>query len=321
MADGKATGIETIVCTSVREPDGTFNPQYDASCSALSLQADSIIVAIGQTSDQLLNDAVPAKPRKVNSGGDMATGPSTVIQAIASARDAVAAIESYLSKNKPAAEPIGRAVDFVASNFETIPRITISELSPSERVKGIDLEDIPGHSIGEIQAEARRCFNCGCLAVAPSDVAVALVALDARIATTKRTLSAENFFTAGASSSTVLDPDELIKEIRIPAPPAGVRQTYRKFTLRQPVDFAIVSVASVLTLSDGVYKDARIVLGAVAPAPIRLRGAEELVKGQPVGDKEAAEIAKQALANARPLAKNEYKVEIAKALVKQAIVG
>jgi xanthine dehydrogenase YagS FAD-binding subunit len=152
-------------------------------------------------------------------------------------------------------------------------------------------------------------------------VAVALVALDARIVTTKRTLTAEKFFTASVNSSTVLEPDELIKEILVPAPPAGVKQTYRKFTLREPVDFAIVSVASVLTLSDGVCKDARIVLGAVAPAPTRLRGAEEQIKGRPVTDKEAAEIAKQALANARPLAKNEYKVEIAKALVKQAIVG
>jgi NADPH-dependent glutamate synthase beta subunit-like oxidoreductase len=321
VANGKATGIETVVCTSVREPDGTFNPQYDASCSALSLYADSIIVAIGQTSDQSLKDLLPAKPKNVYSGGDMVTGPSTVVQAIASARKAVAAIESSLSEDQPAAQAAKAEVEFVASNFETIPRITVSQLSPPERIKGIDVEDIPGHSVGEIETEAHRCFNCGCLAVAPSDTAVALVALDARVVTTKRTLAAEAFFAAGAAYSTVLEPDELIKEIRIPAPPAGAKQTYRKFTLREPVDFAIVSVASVLTLSNGVGKDARIVLGAVAPAPVRLRSVEDKLKGRAVNEKEAAEAATQGLASAMPLAKNSYKVEIAKALVKQAIVG
>ena len=85
----------------------------------------------------------------------------------------------------------------------------------------------------------------GCLAVSPSDIAIALLALDARIVTTKRSLPAELFFTATAMNSTVLQADELIKEIQIPKPPAVAIQRYEKFTLRKPVDFAVVSVASV----------------------------------------------------------------------------
>ena len=120
----------------------------------------------------------------------------------------------------------------------------------------------------------------GCLAVNPSDIAIALVALDARIVTTKRSLPAELFFKATATSSTVLEADELIKEIQIPKPPAGARQRYEKFTLRKPIDFAVVSVASILTVDNGVCKDARIVLGAVAPEPVRARKAEEAIKGR-----------------------------------------
>jgi len=161
----------------------------------------------------------------------------------------------------------------------------------------------------------------GCLAVSPSDIAIALLALDARIVTTKRSLPAELFFKATVMSSTALEADELIKEIQIPKPPARARLGYEKFTLRKPVDFAVVSVASVLTLENGVCKDARIVLGAVAPEPLRARNAEEAVKGRILDEGVAEEAAKRAIAGARPLKMNYYKVEIAKALVKRAILG
>jgi xanthine dehydrogenase YagS FAD-binding subunit len=160
----------------------------------------------------------------------------------------------------------------------------------------------------------------GCFAVSPSDIATVLLALDARIVTTQRNLPAKLFFKATATSSTVLQADELIREIQIPKPAAGARQTYEKFTLRKPVDFAVVSVASVLTLDNGVCKDARIVLGAVAPEPLRARNAEEAITGRILDESIAEEAANRALAIARPLKMNHYKVEIAKALVKRAIL-
>ena len=120
--------------------------------------------------------------------------------------------------------------------------------------------------MAEIENEAKRCVDCGCLAVGLSDLAIALVALDASIVTNKRTLAAQTFFSASATCSTVLDPDELIKEVQIPKPEKGARQSYRKFTLRKPLDFAIVSVASMITSRNGICTDARITLGAVAPA-------------------------------------------------------
>jgi len=319
--DGKATGIETIACISVREPDGTFNPRYDAACSAVSLRAESIIVAIGQTSEPSLATASKKGGKAVFAGGDMLSGPSTVIEAVASARQAVLAMESFLGGDQPLEEPSKTGSKFIDSSFEAIPRAIISELSPSERVKGINLEDMPGLSISEIETEARRCFNCGCVAVSPSDVAISLVALDAKIKTTKRTVTAQQFFNTSATESTILGPDELITEIQIPKPPVGARQNYLKFTLRKPVDFAIASVASVITIKNGICTDARITLGAVAPEPVRARNAEEILKGRAIDEARATLAAAEALGGVNPLQKNAYKVEIAKTLVKRAILG
>ncbi len=128
--------------------------------------------------------------------------------------------------------------------------------------------------MSDIETEARRCFNCGCVAVGPSDIGVALIALGATIVTTKRSIDAETFFSTSATDATVLGSDEIITEIRIPKPAEGVRQSYLKFTLREPVDFAIVSVASMISMKDGLCDDVRIVLGAVAPTPVRAFAAE-----------------------------------------------
>ncbi|MFB3885497.1 MAG: xanthine dehydrogenase family protein subunit M [Thermodesulfobacteriota bacterium] len=159
-----------------------------------------------------------------------------------------------------------------------------------------------------------------CLAVNPSDTAPALVALNAKTKTTKRRVDAQDFFAASATAPTILDPDELLAEIQIPRPPAKARQSYLKFTLRDPIDFAIVSVASVITVESGTCTDARIVLGAVAPTPVRASKAEEMIKGKPIDQNAAAEAAEQAVADATPLDMNAYKVEIAKSLVKRAIL-
>ena len=161
----------------------------------------------------------------------------------------------------------------------------------------------------------------GCVAVNPSDIGIALIALGARIQTSQRTIEAQDFFPATATSSTLLAVNEVVTEINIPLPPAGSRQHYRKFTLREPIDFAIVSVASVITLQGEICADARIILGAVAPTPFRAGKAEEIIKGRPLNDVTAAEAAQAALLGAKPLSRNAYKVEIAQTLVKRAILA
>jgi CO/xanthine dehydrogenase FAD-binding subunit len=294
---------------------------------------DAVVKAIGEKPDtSLLPAALRQKARKAApsahllgknlfAGGDFITGPSTVIQAVASGREAARLIELSFKAGTPSAKDAEKDQDFKSPSLDTAPRIRIPELPVAERLKSVDVEDQPGLGLSEIETEANRCFNCGCLAVSPSDIGIALTALDANIVTTKRTVDAQQFFTASATESTVLDPDELITEIQIPKPPDRARQNYLKFTLRNPLDFAVVSVASIITVEKGVCTDARIVLGAVAPEPVRATKAEEVLKGRSIDEDRAAEAAKEALAGARTLDRNAYKVEITRALVKRAILG
>jgi len=160
-----------------------------------------------------------------------------------------------------------------------------------------------------------------CLAVCPSDTATALLALQAEIqvvgARGTRTLSLEDFFTPVGNS---LNKGELVTEIRVPRPVRGNRQAFLKFTVRKPIDFAIASIASVLTVEDGVCVDARIVLGGVAPVPLRAKGAERVVQGKPLDAKTAEEAADASVSGAKPRSGNAYKVEITKALVKRALL-
>ena len=240
---------------------------------------------------------------------------------MASGREAADLIERSFKRSNHLLRQEGAEPAFRSASLETAPRVRIPELPVSERVKGMDVEDTPGLSLSEIETEASRCFNCGCLAVNPSDIGIVLTALDANIVTTKRTVDAQSFFTANATRSTLLDPDEVVTEIQIPKPQDGAQQKYLKFTLRTPIDFSIVSVASVITIERGVCVDARIALGAVAPGPVRARAAEEVIIGRPIDEHRAAEAAEQAVAGAQPLSMNAYKVEIAKTLVKRAILS
>ncbi|HVN96275.1 MAG TPA: FAD-dependent oxidoreductase, partial [Syntrophorhabdaceae bacterium] len=337
VQNGKAVGLDTMKCVSVRELDGSFNPQYDATCTALALQSDSIVIAIGQGVDQSLaahgltytqKGTVSVDPNSsatgikgVFAGGDVVSGATTVIQAVASARDAARGIEVSLSGNDISPTQEAMKAEFNNSLLQEIPRARARELSVSERMKTINVEDVAGITIEEAAKEAERCFNCGCLAVAPSDLAMALIALNATVITTKRKVASELFFNANATSSTILDPDEIIKEIQIPRPSPRATQRYEKFTLRKPIDFAVVSVASVMTIHNGVCKDLRLVLGAVAPTPLRAKAAEDFLKGRRLDEHTAEDAGKIALKDALPLTQNAYKIQIAKTLVKRLLLS
>ena len=183
------------------------------------------------------------------------------------------------------------------------------EKGPCQAVKG----DNRYHAI----MGAKACF-----AVCPSDTAIALSALGAEVVIKGpqkvRRVFVDEFFTPLGNS---LKPDELLTHIEIPKPAAGVRQEFLKFTLRKPVDFAIASVASVVKMQDGICKDARIVLGAVAPTPVRAFDSEKLLRGRLAGEKVIAEAARAAVAHAKPMRLNAYKVEITRTLVKRSLLA
>ncbi len=331
----EAKGGVTLQCVRMKlgAPDASGRPQpVPVPGSDFTASFDAVIKAIGEEPDTSILPAefrgrtLEAGPsawllgKNLFVGGDFATGPSTVARAVASGREAAGLIERSFSR-RPVPEKDRTESGFRRPSMKTAERVRTPELPVEARIRGVEVEETPALSLSSIEAEARRCFNCGCLAVNPSDLGVVLLALDATIITTKRTLKAGDFFAAHGPGATVLDPDELVTEIRIPRPPKGARYTFRKFRLRKAIDFAIVTVASVMTMEGGVCRDARIVLGAVAPTPIRALAAEAVIRGKNIDASVAEAAAEAAVADASPLAMNAYKVEIAKALVKRAVLA
>jgi xanthine dehydrogenase YagS FAD-binding subunit len=159
----------------------------------------------------------------------------------------------------------------------------------------------------------------GCFAVCPSDMAPALVALNAQVKTSKRTAKLEELF--HHSTCTILDTDEIVTEIVVPNPSGGTKSTYIKFALRKAVDFAIVSVALVLTVNGGACEDVKIVLGGVAPNPWRPKAVEDSIQGKSIDERIAEAASAATVAKAIVLSDNRYKVHIAKTLVKRALLA
>lgn len=159
----------------------------------------------------------------------------------------------------------------------------------------------------------------GCMAVHPSDTAPALIALDARIVTSRRTIKAEDFFEVGVCRTTVLDADEIVTEIHLPDPPEGSRSGFVKFALRESIDFPIVNCAARVTCEDETVTEARICLNAVWVKPYRAHEAEAAMVGQPITEETADAAGAAAVSKAKPLRDNGYMVQIAKTMVKRAV--
>ena len=164
--------------------------------------------------------------------------------------------------------------------------------------------------------------------VHPSDTAPALVALgaSARIVggSGERIVPLDKFFISPKQDPTrenVLQPNEVLMELTVPAAPAGSKAVYVKEMVREIWDFALCSVAAMVTLQNGVVSDARIVLGGVAPFPYRALKAEAAIKGKPLDDASCAAAGAAAVDGARPLAKNGYKVPLTQAVVKRALLS
>src|SRR6202167_3869131 len=164
--------------------------------------------------------------------------------------------------------------------------------------------------------------------VHPSNLAPALIAMRASAtivgAAGQRTIELEKFFTlptVDPKRENSLKPGEIITEVIVPAPSAGVRSHYLEAREKQSFDWPLVSVAIVLDGAVGAktVRDARVVMGAVAPVPWRSVGAEAALKGAPLDESRARTAAEAALKDAQPMSDNAYKVVIAKVIVRRAI--
>jgi CO/xanthine dehydrogenase FAD-binding subunit len=326
--------MELVGCTAVFDQDGRFAPAFDTTVTTV-VAADQILVAIGQAADVsyaqpwlsterglIAADKVTGATAipGVFAGGDVTGSSATMVQAMASGQRAAASIDAYFARVQPEpARPshvplIINEAALPASQGSHGPRLPVDQ-------RTLLAEDCGALSLDLVEREATRCANCGCVAVSASDLAPALIALRATVKTTRRRLPAENLFTTAESKSTILEPDELIEEIEIPAPPPGSHQAYYKFRIRNAIDFPIVGLAFCAEMRDGKCHDARVVLGAVAPVPLAAREVEALLEGQAPSEALAERAASLAVRDAQPLARNRLKVEVVKALVRKAILN
>ncbi len=259
----------------------------------------------------------------VFAGGDVTSGPATVVQAIAAGRQAADAMHRTLVPgavgDRTASTGVGPDIRFDAAAVVRGARAEAPAV-PAER-RTVDREDRGSLAVVSARDEATRCSGCGCVAVNASDVAPALLALGAEIRTTARAIPAGEFFAALPSRTTVLEDDELVTGIVIPRPARRTRQCYLKFRLRNAIDFPIVSVACLLAMDGDRVEAASIALGAVAPVPVRAREVEAFLRGRRLDEATVQEACAIAVKAALPLDGNRFKVPVLQALLAQALLG
>jgi xanthine dehydrogenase YagS FAD-binding subunit len=168
----------------------------------------------------------------------------------------------------------------------------------------------------------------GCFSVHASDLAPALMVLGAQVTLVgpsgERTLPLDRFFVGPdreVKRENVLGTHEVLTEVIVPEPAEGWRGTYLKARERTAGDFPLVSVALGYAVQEGTIRQARVVLGGVAPIPWPSAAAAAALEGQPLSAELAARAADAALAEAQPLPHNAFKVEIGRALVMRAIMA
>lgn len=191
------------------------------------------------------------------------------------------------------------------------------------------------------KAGGRRCFSVmgenqfnaifgggPSFIVHPSDTAPALVALGAALQIVgpsgEKRVPAADFFvlpSKNAARENILQSDEILAAVHLPAASGQSKSAYAKILDREAWTHAVVSAAIVLEMSIGTCKSARIVLGGVAPIPWRLPKVEQMLTGRKLTPELAARAAEAAVAGARPLAKNGYKVPLTQALVRRTLLS
>lgn len=190
----------------------------------------------------------------------------------------------------------------------------------------------PGSGCSAIDGANRMLAILGtsehCIATNPSDMNVAMAALDAQIviqgAGGQRTVPMEQFFLlpgATPQRETVLDPGDLITHVTLPAPVAGTRSLYIKLRDRASYQFALASAAVVLGLESGKISHSRIAMGGLATKPGRMHEAEQALHGKPATAETFASAAKAGLRDAQPQSQNAFKIELAQRCLVHALTA
>lgn len=188
----------------------------------------------------------------------------------------------------------------------------------------------PGSGCAAIHGRNRQHAILGaspsCVAVHPSDMAVALAALDAVVAirdgsNVKRMPIADFYRLPGdqPQSDTRLPRGALILAVELPKSTSNLASHYLKLRDRASYAFALVSVAAALSFDNGRIADVRIALGGVAHRPWRIRAAEEVLIGKPLDGTSIRQATDRLLDGAQPLSENQFKIALARNAVRRAL--
>jgi xanthine dehydrogenase YagS FAD-binding subunit len=179
---------------------------------------------------------------------------------------------------------------------------------------------------GENRGHAVLGTSEACIATHPSDMAVALVALEAAVRTTgpqgERVIPIGELHRLPGDHpevETTLAPGELITAVEIPALSFAARSLYVKVRDRASYTFALASAAVAIDLDNGIVRDARVALGGVGTVPWRSRAAEDALRGKPAGVMTYRAAAEAALAGAKPREHNAFKIELARRTLVRAL--
>jgi carbon-monoxide dehydrogenase medium subunit len=212
-----------------------------------------------------------------------------------------------------------QGIDYGAEGLRIGAAVTMAELaaSPDVRAHYAALAEGAG-VVGSLQTMNMATIGGNVCNAAPSaDTAPALLAFEAEAIvvgpTSRRTVPIADFFRG--PGQTVLAPDELLAELRLPAPAARTGSAYQRHTPRKQMDIAVVGVAAVLTIEDATITRARIALGAVAPTPIRALKAEAELEGNDISDEGFTRAAETAAGECSPISDIRGSVEFRRHIV------
>jgi xanthine dehydrogenase YagS FAD-binding subunit len=297
----------------------------------------SVIKAGGVDLVDMMKEGITAPTRVINirniagldqikeEGGVVKIGPLVTLSALSESPVIKGKLPALAQAAGDAATPQIRNMATVGGNLLQRPRCWYfrSNMFPCRKKGGEKCYAQEGEN------QYHAIYNNGlCAIVHPSAVATPLIAMGATLEITsgkgKREISVEEFIVppmVNLKAENTLGPDELITEIRIPAPAAGTKTFYTKQGEKESFDWPIAEVAAVLQMDGTTCKKASVVLGAAAPTPLRSTQAESALRGQAVTPELARKAALAALKSATPMSQNGYKLKVFEAVIARTILG
>lgn len=255
--------------------------------------------------------------------GDLRIGATTTIQEIADHAGIQASFPALYEAAKSIASPQIRSQATLGGNLHQKPRCPYYRHSAVSCIKkggSVCLAEFGFNKYAAILGGGPSYFSH------PSDMAVALIAMDASVEIQgpdgKRTEKLGEYYVGpevSVETETTLKANEVATRITVPAPSAGSKSTYYKFKERASYDFALSAAGIRIVVEGGIIRDATVVLGGVAPKPWHSPEAEKALIGQPMKPETWTAAGEAAVADAVPLDMNGYKVHLVKGVLFRAL--